>query len=438
MSKTSDSESLYIQSPKTIEEEIDNNNNNNEDDNYVDDDYVNDDYVDDYVEYDNNNKDDNNHEDDNNHDDDNHEDELTSNSKSSLAKYDKKRKITKSNTKTNKKTKKTLTSFVWNHCTRTIHPDDPSLKIATCQYKFTTGKNAGEICGHGIETKGLTGNIHTHLATHGITSKSKPTITSVIKLLTQGTLDSIVTITKEQKLKHNPVKQQELVQLLVMWIIDDQQPLHVLQNKAFIRFINSLDPLFDIPSDKIVKQQIHIAYNLSTNLLIEKFKVSMISCSVTFDLWTARSGEGYLGITCTFIDEHFYLQEVVLACKRLEYPYTSEAIKESLLLIFTSWGIEKKVFTYTTDNGSNMVKLSKIIPCLKQVPCAAHTIQLVIGKGLLHAEVLITRAKRLINWFKRPKQTERLINAQKILKKKENKVNLIYFNIFNFNIILFI
>src|SRR6266540_3075480 len=122
-----------------------------------------------------------------------------------------KMKITKSNTKTNKKTKKTLTSFVWNHCTRTIHPDDPTLKIATCQYKFTTGKNAGKICGHVIETKGPTENIHTHLAIHGITSKSKPTITLVIKPLTQGTLDSIVTITKEQKLKHNPVKQQELV-----------------------------------------------------------------------------------------------------------------------------------------------------------------------------------------------------------------------------------
>src|SRR6266540_5206625 len=154
MSKTSDSESLYIQSPKTIEEEIDNNNH----------------------------EDDNNHDDDNNHNNDNHEDELTSNSKSSLAKYDKKRKITKSNTKTNKKTKKTLTSFVWNHCTRTIHPDDPTLKIATCQYKFTTGKNAGEICGHVIKTKGLTENINIHLATHSITSKSKPTITSVIKL----------------------------------------------------------------------------------------------------------------------------------------------------------------------------------------------------------------------------------------------------------------
>jgi hypothetical protein len=121
-----------------------------------------------------------------------------------------------------------------------------------------------------------------------------------------------------------------------------------------------------------------------------------------------------------------------LACKRLEYPHTSEAIKGSLLSIFETWGVEYKVFACTTDNGSNMVKLSRIIPYIKRIPCTAHTIQLVIGKGLLHAEILIARAKRLINWFKRPKQTERLINAQKTLKNY-NKVILIVF--FGFNII---
>ena len=84
-----------------------------------------------------------------------------------------------------------------------------------------------------------------------------------------------------------------------------------------------------------------------------------------------------------------------------------------------------------------MVKLSKIILHLKHIPCVAHTIQLVVGKGLLHAEVLIARAKRLINWFKRPKQIKRLINAQKALKKIENKVNLIYIY-FNFNIVYLI
>ena len=95
-----------------------------------------------------------------------------------------------------------------------------------------------------------------------------------------------------------------------MWIIEDQQPLHVLQSKEFVRFVNSLNPLFDIPSDKVIKQQIHIVYNYSSDLLIVKFQVSMISCSVTFDLWTARSGKGYLGITCSFLMKIFIFKKL--------------------------------------------------------------------------------------------------------------------------------
>jgi hypothetical protein len=42
-----------------------------------------------------------------------------------------------------------------------------------------------------------------------------------------------------------------------------------------------------------------------------------------------------------------------------------------------------------------------------------HTIQLVVGKELLTAEILVAQAKRLINFFTSPKQNERLIDAQK-------------------------
>jgi len=40
--------------------------------------------------------------------------------------------------------------------------------------------------------------------------------------------------------------------------------------------------------------------------------------------------------------------------------------------------------------------------------CTTHTIQLAIEKGLAPAEILIARAKRLINFFQYQKQVERL------------------------------
>jgi hypothetical protein len=53
---------------------------------------------------------------------------------------------------------------------------------------------------------------------------------------------------------------------------------------------------------------------------------------------------------------------------------------------------------------------------------AAHTLQLVIGKGLIPAERLVARAKRLINFFTTPKQTERLIEIQKSMRRNQEEV----------------
>ena len=50
---------------------------------------------------------------------------------------------------------------------------------------------------------------------------------------------------------------------------------------------------------------------------------------------------------------------------------------------------------------------------VKWVGCVAHTLHLVIGKGLMPAQILILRAKRLIDFFLRPKQSERLEEIQK-------------------------
>ena len=44
--------------------------------------------------------------------------------------------------------------------------------------------------------------------------------------------------------------------------------------------------------------------------------------------------------------------------------------------------------------------------------CTAHTLQLVIGKGMKLAEVLIARVKCLIDFFLQPKQNERLEDVQ--------------------------
>ena len=60
-----------------------------------------------------------------------------------------------------------------------------------------------------------------------------------------------------------------------------------------------------------------------------------------------------------------------------------------------------------------MKKSVKLLNGINWINCFAHTLQLVIGKGLYIAKTLILQVKRLIDCFITPKQSEWLEKIQK-------------------------
>lgn len=150
-------------------------------------------------------------------------------------------------------------------------------------------------------------------------------------------------------------------------------------------------------------------------------------------MWTARNRQGFLGVTCFFLDKNFVIQEVILTIEYVRYPHTAQNISDTLLFILDQWGIRDKVHIITTDNGANMKKAIKemnlVASNINWQPCAAHTLQLVIGKGLSLIKLLVLRAKRLIDFFLRPKQSERLENIQ---KNSQIEVDVVKNFIYNF------
>ncbi|CAG8802304.1 13636_t:CDS:2, partial [Racocetra persica] len=106
---------------------------------------------------------------------------------------------------------------------------------------------------------------------------------------------------------------------------------------------------------------------------------------------------GYLGITCSYIDNSFQLQENILSIRYFPYLHTGKIISKTLNSIINEWNLDNKVFTIITDN--------------------------VIGKGLLEVENLVIQAKRLMLYFTTPKQTQRLLETQKKFNCNEDIVN---------------
>ena len=193
----------------------------------------------------------------------------------------------------------------------------------------------------------------------------------------------------------------------------DSQPINVIQSKAFRRFVYELDPAFTMPCSETVKKIIYEAYNYSFPQLKEMLLTQATFVSLTMDLWTARNRQGYLGITCSYLNQSFKLCEFTLDIAYVRYPHNALHIKDTLENVLNEWNIREKVFIITTDNAANMKKCVEDIEGVNRIGCTAHTLQLIIGKGLKPAEILIARVKQLIDFFMRPKQSERLEDAQK-------------------------
>ena len=169
---------------------------------------------------------------------------------------------------------------------------------------------------------------------------------------------------------------------MVNWIINDLQPFSVVNSPSFRIFCNELDPAFLVPEAKTIKAMIHRAYNFTYPKMVEQIGKEATSVALTADLWTGRNRKGFLGVTCSYLDADFILKEVTLAIEYVRYPHTAEHIAECFENILKEWKIRHITTTITTDNGSNMKKSVKLLNGVNWMGCFAHTLQLVVGKGL--------------------------------------------------------
>ena len=88
----------------------------------------------------------------------------------------------------------------------------------------------------------------------------------------QPTLSTVI-----QTQKHKESQQKELHQFLTDWIVENLQPLYVIQSLSFHRLIGKLDSAFIIPDEKGIKKVIYSAYDSMLPALINKININVKS-----------------------------------------------------------------------------------------------------------------------------------------------------------------
>ncbi|GBC04350.1 hypothetical protein RclHR1_05630007 [Rhizophagus clarus] len=190
---------------------------------------------------------------------------------------------------------------------------------------------------------GSPSSLATHLSgTHGITKE--------------------IAIKYEEKELRNPPEpsvkpykhsvQESLTKNVIGFIIGTVQPLNVVEDPDFIRMIKGFDKRYKVPCTKTIK-----------------------------NAWSSPAHLPYLGVTAHWITSDFEPYEVLLSMEELPYPHGATEIQEHLIDLFYEWEIESKIIALVTDNGSNVKKACSEIGIGERIPCAAHTLQLSIGKG---------------------------------------------------------
>ncbi len=96
-----------------------------------------------------------------------------------------------------------------------------------------------------------------------------------------------------------------IAKLITSLVIEDFQPISIVQDTAFNNLIKFLAPyLKKIPCEMTIKNNISTLFQTITDDLRKSLK-SIDHLSVTCDIWSGKTQDGILNITCSFIDSNY-------------------------------------------------------------------------------------------------------------------------------------
>lgn len=176
-----------------------------------------------------------------------------------------------------------------------------------------------------------------------------------------------------------------------------------IAGKGFLNFMKQHFPLYKVPTRNTIKSNIDKMYNIES----KKFKNCISSVQhmcLTTDIWTDTAMNSMLGVTIHGLFENKQFSGTIGVFKMHE-AHTAGYISEVLQNALKEFSInQEQVMAVITDNAPNIVKaIHDTFGKKRQIPCFAHTLNLVCGYSLKTPEVsdIITKCRKIVAWFKR-------------------------------------
>ncbi|XP_043097798.1 E3 SUMO-protein ligase ZBED1 isoform X2 [Puntigrus tetrazona] len=167
--------------------------------------------------------------------------------------------------------------------------------------------------------------------------------------------------TKEAKIDptnvYHQTSQSRLNTLVFNFIVEDVQPISILEQPGFRKLIEALSRGKKVMCRNAFITRLEVAFSKMKGELKAKLDKVQTLCT-TADVWSVQD-RSYFGMTCHWLEDSLERKSAALACTRIPISYTCETIIAKIQEIHSSYNIESKVQATVTDNGNNFVKAFK-------------------------------------------------------------------------------
>lgn len=163
---------------------------------------------------------------------------------------------------------------------------------------------------------------------------------------------------KQPKMDHTLYTSQSKLNVLIFnFIVEDVQPISILEQPGFQHLIEVLSRGRKVMSRKTFVARLDAAFDrMKEELRVKLDKVQ--SLCTTADLWSVHN-RVYFGMTCHWLEDNFERKSAALACTRIYGRHNCEMVIAKIQEIHSSYNIESKIRATVTDNGSSFVKAFK-------------------------------------------------------------------------------
>ncbi|CAG8516237.1 16548_t:CDS:2 [Acaulospora morrowiae] len=213
--------------------------------------------------------------------------------------------------------------------------------------------------------------------------------------------------------KMDAEKAAKLDYFLLRWIVCDQQPFSIVEEKEFYDLISTLNSQYKLLSHQMVSVKIQEMYEKQRKVLKAYLSNLDSKVAITTDIWNIYTDDSkvafstdiwttytYMSVMLHWIDCEWKMNHILIDL----IPFLGDIeLVDTIYTTINEFNLGEKIISITTDDTPNMdvfeQELTKMLynnhdnTLFRHIRCPTHTLNLMAKNGLAEAERIVTKVR---------------------------------------------